>query len=80
MCHRSNFEFGPHCECRSGYKRLSNGICVQFDDPQCALEYQPSPGNFISLFPYCFTGPFEFNFSVLVLLDIGQNFIILSYK
>lgn len=37
------YQWGPHCECiNSNYRRLSNGTCVLFNDPQCAAEYQPS--------------------------------------
>lgn len=39
--------WGPHCECKTNYKRLKNGICVPINDASCVAEYQPSPGSLV---------------------------------
>ncbi|XP_037050257.1 uncharacterized protein LOC119084397 [Bradysia coprophila] len=36
--------WAPHCECKSGYKRLPNGVCVAIDDPECYRLWKPSYG------------------------------------
>jgi len=36
-------KWGPHCECKKDYGRLSNGQCVPVGNAECVALYQPSP-------------------------------------
>ncbi|KAG4071078.1 hypothetical protein HA402_002750 [Bradysia odoriphaga] len=36
--------WAPHCDCKLGFKRLPNGVCVAVDDPECYKLWKPSYG------------------------------------
>lgn len=40
----SGLFWAPRCECKEGYKRLPNGLCVLINDPECFKLWKPSYG------------------------------------